>query len=153
KVFERMLEIAVDNNVPGNEMPETLLVFSDMQFDACVSSTVPWATLHEQIVQKFQSAGYGDSVPLIVYWNLRISPARGRFPVSAEQRGVVTLAGFSQGLLKSFLEHRIETVDPASQMRAMLDSEYFDSVQVAPEDAERQVEPSFASLLCESAST
>ncbi|CAJ1413653.1 unnamed protein product, partial [Effrenium voratum] len=100
-----------------------------------------------------RSAGYGDSVPLIVYWNLRISPARGRFPVSAEQRGVVTLAGFSQGLLKSFLEHRIETVDPASQMRAMLDSEYFDSVQVAPEDAERQVEPSFASLLCESAST
>ena len=27
----------------------------------------------------------------------------------------------------------LRTVDPASQMRAMLDSEYFDSVQVAPE--------------------
>ena len=34
--FEKILSVAVKSNVPQNEMPEMLLILSDMQFNQCV---------------------------------------------------------------------------------------------------------------------
>ena len=45
------------------------------------------------------------------------------------------LGGFSQGMLKNFLENRLsERATPLEQMRAILDSDYYDKVVVARED-------------------
>ena len=35
KVFERILRAAVKNRVPQSEMPSTLYIISDMEFDRC----------------------------------------------------------------------------------------------------------------------
>eukprot|EP00439_Symbiodinium_sp_Y106_P082864 s746_g22.t1 len=86
KVFTEMLNIAVENGVPGEKMPKTLFVFSDMQFDHATAGG-RWSTTHQKILQKFRTAGYGLHVPEIVYWNLRDSCARGRLPVMANQEG------------------------------------------------------------------
>lgn len=45
------------------------------------------------------------------------------------------LSGFSQGMLKSFLSNKLpERTSPLEQLRAMIDSEYYDKVVVASED-------------------
>src|SRR5690606_2940799 len=36
--FRKILSVAKDSKVPAEEMPELLLIFSDMQFNACVSN-------------------------------------------------------------------------------------------------------------------
>lgn len=116
KVFERILDIAVQNQVPGDQLPELLVVFSDMQFDESISSMDPWATTHEKIKTKFRTAGYGEYVPKIIYWNLRYSSASGRVPTPALEKDVVMLSGYSQGLLKSFLKQKLEAPAPLEQM-------------------------------------
>ncbi|GJR84181.1 putative von Willebrand factor A-like domain superfamily protein [Tanacetum coccineum] len=98
KVFDKMLEVAVENKLSEDEMVRRVFVFSDMEFDE--ASATPWETDYEAIQRKFRSRGY-EKVPEIVFWNLRDSRAT---PVTANQKGVALLSGFSKNLLTLFLE-------------------------------------------------
>ncbi|PWA51499.1 hypothetical protein CTI12_AA466310 [Artemisia annua] len=98
RVFETMLEVAVRYKLSEDDMVKRVFVFSDMEFDQASSS--PWETDYEAIQRKFKSHGYVN-VPEIVFWNLRDSPAT---PVTANQKGVALLSGFSKNLLTLFLE-------------------------------------------------
>ncbi|PWA53663.1 hypothetical protein CTI12_AA442970 [Artemisia annua] len=97
-VFDRMLEVAVRNKLSEDQMVKRVFVFSDMEFDQ--ASSRPWETDYEAIRRKFKSHGYVN-VPEIVFWNLRDSRAT---PVTANQKGVALLSGFSKNLLTLFLE-------------------------------------------------
>ncbi|PWA40020.1 hypothetical protein CTI12_AA493010 [Artemisia annua] len=98
RVFETMLEVAVRYKLSEDDMVKRVFVFSDMEFDQASSS--PWETDYEAIQRKFKSHGYVN-VPEIVFWNLRDSRAT---PVTANQKGVALLSGFSKNLLTLFLE-------------------------------------------------
>ncbi|PWA77813.1 hypothetical protein CTI12_AA220800 [Artemisia annua] len=98
KVFDKMLEVAVSNKLSEDDMVKRVFVFSDMEFDEASSS--PWETDYEAIQRKFKSHGY-EKVPEIVFWNLRDSRST---PVTATQKGVALLSGFSKNLLTLFLE-------------------------------------------------
>ncbi|PWA90641.1 hypothetical protein CTI12_AA096730 [Artemisia annua] len=98
KVFDQMLEVAVKNKLSEDDMVKRVFVFSDMEFDQASAS--PWETDYEAIQRKFRSCGY-EKVPEIVFWNLRDSRST---PVTANQKGVALLSGFSKNLLTLFLE-------------------------------------------------
>lgn len=98
KVFDKMLEVAVTNKLSEDDMVKRVFVFSDMEFDQ--ASSDPWETDYEAIQRKFMSHGY-EKVPEIVFWNLRDSSST---PVTANQKGVALLSGFSKNLLTLFLE-------------------------------------------------
>ncbi|KAK2966033.1 hypothetical protein RJ640_012292 [Escallonia rubra] len=98
KVFDRILEIAVEGELSEDQMIKRVFVFSDMEFD--VASQNPWETDYQAIQRKFGEKGY-QSVPEIVFWNLRHSPST---PVVARQSGVALVSGFSKNLLTIFLE-------------------------------------------------
>mmetsp|Transcript_27869 Transcript_27869/g.64744 ORF Transcript_27869/g.64744 Transcript_27869/m.64744 type:complete len:779 (-) Transcript_27869:91-2427(-) len=153
KVFARLLETATKHNVAGKDMPQTLYIFSDMQFDAAALGSGPaWDTTHQQIQHQFRSAGYGEHIPKIVYWNLRDSKmARGRVPVAAAQENVVMLSGFSQGMLKSFMANELsDSPTPAAQMQAILADPYYDRCVVAMQDMFKKAPTTqFADILCE----
>ena len=59
------------------------------------------------------------------------------------------LSGFSQGMLKSFLKNQLpERTTPLEQLRAMIDSEYYDKVVVACEDLPQEApRPGLAEVL------
>lgn len=145
RVFDRILEVATQHRVVPDDMPELLVVLSDMQFDESSSSTNPWATSHENIEAKFRSAGYG--MLEIVYWNLRSSAAHGRVPTQSTEKGVVMLSGLSQGLLKSFLQRKLEIPTPLEQMRAIVNTSYYEDVKIAPDDLRLVPPPPLADLL------
>ncbi|KAF5775460.1 putative von Willebrand factor A-like domain superfamily [Helianthus annuus] len=98
KVFDKLLEVGVNGKLSEDDMVKRVFVFSDMEFDQ--ASSDPWETDFEAIERKFKGCGY-ERVPEIVFWNLRDSSST---PVTANQKGVALLSGFSKNLLTLFLE-------------------------------------------------
>jgi hypothetical protein len=100
-VFEDLiLPIAVKHNLKQEEMVKQVFVFSDMQFDSAQRPTERWSSSHERIKKRYAEAGY--EVPELVFWNLAAG-TRGA-PVDAGEEGVSLVSGYSQGMLKTFLE-------------------------------------------------
>jgi len=109
KAFERILSVAVKNNVPEKDMPEVLLILSDMQFDQCTKYD---DSALEMIQRKYTKAGY--KVPMIVFWNLR---ATKNSPVKFDQKGTALVSGFSPAIMKSVLKSKFENITPEAIMR------------------------------------
>ncbi|PRQ50693.1 hypothetical protein RchiOBHm_Chr2g0136111 [Rosa chinensis] len=100
KVFDLLLQVAVNGKLKPENMIKRIFVFSDMEFDRASSNR--WETDYEVIQRKYRENGYGDAVPQIVFWNLRDSRST---PVPGTQPGVALLSGFSKNLLKLFLDY------------------------------------------------
>ena len=100
-----------------------------MEFDEA-ANTGNWKTDLELIRSKYARSGY--EVPTIVFWNLRDS---GSKPASFEEPGVVMLSGFSAGMLKAFLEFRLEDARAPTPFESMIEMlRFYDDLVVAPED-------------------
>jgi hypothetical protein len=118
-VFDQLLGVAVAGKLPPERMVRKVFVFSDMEFD--LASSRPWETDYEAITRKFTEAGYGASVPELVFWNLRDSKS---IPVTAGQKGVALVSGFSKNMVKLFLQGG-EILSPRSVMeKAIAGPEY-----------------------------
>ena len=102
-VFESLiLPVAVENNLAPEGMVKTVFVFSDMQFDSAQSYMHErWTTSYERIQRRFKDAGY--EMPEIVFWNLAGGSGRGA-TVQSDEKGVSLVSGYSQGMMKVFLD-------------------------------------------------
>lgn len=105
KVFTLVLNTAQSANVPAADMPSTIFIFSDMQFDSAVSDKT---SSFDRIRQRYANAGY--PLPQLVFWNLN-GAAKG-FPVDISTPGVALIGGYSAELLKAFLEG--QPIEPMS---------------------------------------
>lgn len=63
-VFQLILNRAILHKVPPADMPDTILIISDMQFD---QGTRDYST-HEDIREMYASSGY--RMPWVIYWNV-----------------------------------------------------------------------------------
>ncbi|GMH03908.1 hypothetical protein Nepgr_005747 [Nepenthes gracilis] len=123
KVFDLILQVAVEGNLKEDQMIKRVFVFSDMEFDEASSNR--WETDYMVIQRKFTEKGYGNVVPEIVFWNLRNSRAT---PVPGTQKGVALVSGFSKNLLKLFLEEGGILNPEATMEAAIAGAEYQDLV-------------------------
>lgn len=103
--FEKILTVAVQNNVRKEDMPQVLLILSDMQFDACVGGYNDTAI--QMIQRKYNEAGY--DVPKVVFWNLN---AYDNCPVKFDEYGTALVSGFSPAILTSILKCDLEKFTP-----------------------------------------
>jgi hypothetical protein len=108
KAMEKILNVAKSNSVPQAEMPEMLLIMSDMQFDQCAKFD---DSAMQMIERKFEAAGY--SIPKIVFWNLNASD---NVPVKYDKRGVALVSGFSPAIMTAVLGGDTEQFTPESIM-------------------------------------
>lgn len=78
--FDLMLDVAVKNHLSQDEIPENLIIISDMEFNSCVTSgtrsTSCWGgcggvkdTLFEAMAKKW--ASYGYKIPRLTFWNVQ----------------------------------------------------------------------------------
>lgn len=109
KAMDKILKTAVQGGVPQEEMPEMLLIMSDMQFDQCARFD---DSAMKMIARKFEAAGY--ELPKIVFWNLN---AHDNVPVKYDTRGVALVSGFSPSIMKAVLAADMETFTPDAIMR------------------------------------
>jgi hypothetical protein len=108
KAFDLVLKTALENNVPQAEMPETLVIFSDMQFDQGVQHD---DTAIEMIARKYEAAGY--TLPKVVFWNLN---SYDNVPVKFDKSGTALVSGFSPAIAKSFLSGNLDDFTPEGIM-------------------------------------
>lgn len=95
-VFKMILNTATANNVPADQMPSTLIIVSDMQFDqACRSNK---RTNFEQIQKLYRKAGY--EMPQVIFWNVRASTGT---PVTSHESGTALISGYSPSSMGALL--------------------------------------------------
>jgi len=117
KALDKILDVAKQGNVPQEEMPDTLLILSDMQFNQCTRFD---HSAYEMITDKYRKAGY--TVPKIVFWNL--NAAYGNQPVKFDTSGTALVSGFSPALLKSIT--KVEEFTPEAVMLETIMSPRYD---------------------------
>lgn len=103
KAMNLILDTAVKNNVPQSDLPDFLLVLSDMQFNGGYDG----GTAAKRTKEAFKAAGY--KVPNIVWWNLNSS--YGTTPVKADANGMVLASGFSPAIMKNILSGEVTPVN------------------------------------------
>jgi hypothetical protein len=97
--FKLLLMTAIKNHVSQADMPEMVLVLSDMQIDEaqCYGEKL---TNFQVIDQMYQVAGYIR--PRLVFWN--INGGEENSPVRFDEDGTGLVSGFSPSILKSILK-------------------------------------------------
>lgn len=96
KTFKLILDTAVHKNLPQEELPDTILLISDMQFDCGAHFDQP---MFKQIKQEFAEAGY--KLPNVTFWN--VSNYDSAIPVTKNEYGFNLVSGFSPNILKMAL--------------------------------------------------
>ena len=115
--LDKILRTAVEGNVPQAEMPQALLILSDMQFDQCTRHD---DSAMEMIKRKYVDAGY--NVPNIVFWNLN---AHDNVPVKYDTRGAALVSGFSPSIVKAVLQAEMDNFTPeAIMMQTIMNPRY-----------------------------
>ena len=117
KAMDKILKVAKDGNVPQEEMPNMLLILSDMQFDACARFD---DSAMQMIQRKFEAAGY--EMPKIVFWNLN---AHDNVPAKYDTSGAALISGFSPAIMKAVLSGDTDQFTPeAIMMKAIMVPRY-----------------------------
>lgn len=105
--FAELLRIATQSNVPKNDMPEKILILSDMQFDSAV--------IHEgmgfmdMVEKQYREAGY--DLPKIVFWNL-CNRDVGTIHGGADDDRIILVGGFSPSVMNFALnDKKLEEVE------------------------------------------
>lgn len=89
RVFELILATAVQHHVPQKELPSTLYIISDMEFDSCARGAD--LTNFEYARSLYRQHGY--RLPNIVFWN--VDSRNEQQPVRMNDRGVALVSGSS----------------------------------------------------------
>lgn len=114
-VFDLILNNAVKHKVSASDMPDYVVILSDMQFDRADSGKTAFGMVKE----KYKKAGY--DMPVLVFWNLH---DHDNVPVKADKSGAILVSGFSPSLMQSLLTGK--TVTPRDQMLATVMNPRYD---------------------------
>lgn len=123
KVFDLILNSAKSNNMSQDDIPDCLLILTDMQFDG--DSSGDWdETLYELYERKFEEAGY--KLPNIVFWNCSNNVYRGNFQTDAMTSGVQYVSGMSTPIFKNVMSSLFCT--PLDSVMNIINSERYSKV-------------------------
>ena len=86
-VFDLILRTAVKYNAKQDEMPQTIYIFSDMEFDCCMENADK--TVYENAREHFEENGY--TMPAVVFHN--VNSWQVQTPVKARTKGTVLTSG------------------------------------------------------------
>ena len=94
--FNLILDTAIKNNVSPDEMPKSLIIISDMEFDYCGDRQ--WS-FYDKMRAKF--AQYGYEIPTVVFW--QADSRHDVFHADANRKGVILVSGQSAGTFKNLI--------------------------------------------------
>ena len=134
KVFDLLLETAVHSGASQEDLPSTIYIISDMEFDEATNTNSyevvngRWqyvtheATNYEAAKAKFEAAGY--ELPHVVFWNVN---ARSTQVPATKHDGAVTLIS---GLSQSTFRYAVEGKTPLELMDEVLNGERYAPIVV-----------------------
>ena len=122
RVFELILDAAVQNRLPQRELPSTLYIVSDMEFNVCTRDAS--VTSFEYARDLYRQHGY--RLPRVVFWNVQ---SRNRQqPVSMNAQGVALVSGCTPRIFSQVMSGEM---DPLRNMLNVLGSERYAVIRAA----------------------
>lgn len=107
--FDMLLETALKNHCGQEDLPKSIIVCSDMEFDSAhgayswnqreFRATLSRATLMESIKEKWERAGY--KMPNLVFWD--VQARQDNIPMRVED-GITMVSGFSPVLFEQVMK-------------------------------------------------
>ena len=116
RVFELILNAALKNRVPQEEMPARIYIVSDMEFDWCAQDA--GLTNFEYAKQLFAEHGY--KLPEVVFWN--VASRNRQQPVTMNEQGVALVSGCTPRLFSMVAGGEMS---PYTVMMVVLQSERY----------------------------
>lgn len=99
-VFDLLLNTAVCNNCSQDQIPQNIIIISDMEFDYCVCGGVN-ETLFEHLSKKWESVGY--KMPKLIFWN--VDARQNNIPMLTDDKYVNFVSGFSPTIYEQILKN------------------------------------------------
>ncbi len=118
-VFDLILRAAVQHHVPQAELPETLYLISDMEFNTCTRN----ASLSVFENAKQQYAAHGYKLPRVVFWN--VASRNSQQPVTKNEQGVALVSGCTPRLFSMLASGELT---PYTAMLEVLQSERYAAI-------------------------
>ena len=118
-VFELILSTAVKHNVPQSELPSTIYIISDMEFDYCTNN----ADITNFDYAKKIFAEHGYKLPNVIFWN--VDSRNTQQPVTMNEQGVALVSGASPRI---FAMIKSGNLSPMSFMLDVLNSERYRNI-------------------------
>ena len=118
-VFDLILRTAVRNSLPQQELPDKLIIISDMEFDSCVENAS--AVVYQNAREKYAAAGY--RLPQIVFWN--VASRNRQQPVTQDEQGTVLISGVTPRVFSMVAGGNLS---PYTFMMEVLESERYGKI-------------------------
>lgn len=119
--FNLILKVAIRNKLKAGELPKSLVVITDMEFDIGTTSMSDW-TFYDNLVHDFSSHGY--QIPNVIFWN--VNSRHDVFQVTSHYRGVQMASGQSPAVFKAILANIGKT--PYEAMINVLNDPLYDCI-------------------------
>ena len=128
-VFDLILQTAINKNMTQNDLPQNILIISDMEFDSATygRNGKPNQKLFDVFAKRYAEHGY--KLPRLVFWN--VDSRTGTIPVKENELGVAIVSGFSPAIVKMVLSN---STDPYECLLEQLNSERYQKVEDAIKD-------------------
>jgi hypothetical protein len=127
--FDLILQTAIKNNYEQSDMPENIVIISDMEFDVATYDFGYYekkdSTLFDTIAEKYERAGY--KMPRLVFWN--VNSRTNTIPVKQNDLGVALISGFSVNLCNMVLSG--ETDPYIALVKEIIKERYYPVIEVA----------------------
>lgn len=120
-VFKLLLNTAIKNNMKQSDLPKTLLMISDMEFDFMVSGRTDKA-MFEDFAKEYERYGY--KLPRLVFWN--ICSRTGTIPIRENSNGVALVSGYSVNIMNMVLSNEL---DPYKCLLKQLNTERYQIIE------------------------
>lgn len=123
--FELILRTAINNNLTAEDMPKSLVVISDMEFDSATGyySSDRW-TFYESMRKMYADKGY--EIPNVIFWN--VDSRHDVFQATSDYKGVQLASGQSPSVFKSILKNIGKT--PYEAMVDVLNDPRYDCITI-----------------------
>ena len=118
-VFNLILDTAVKNNLSQSELPEKIVIVSDMEFDSCADNA--GLSNFKNAKKKFDEKGY--RLPDVVFWN--VASRNRQQPVTRNEQGVALVSGCTPRLFSMIASG---TMSPYVFMLEVLESERYKKI-------------------------
>lgn len=122
KAFKLILDTAVKNNVPVEDMPKALAIISDLEFDRQVTGN--HNLYYDRMAEMYRNAGY--ELPNIIFWN--VDSRQDTFHVACDKKGVQLASGQSTSTFKTIMANIGKT--PLEAVISTLNSEAYSMITV-----------------------
>ena len=124
--FDMLLETAIRTGCKQSDLPQNIIVISDMEFDSGTTGSY-WGrsrsfnkeTLMETIEKKWNAHGY--KMPNLVYWN--VAARQDNIPMTVKD-GVSFVSGFSPSILEQVMTNKTAF----DLMYEVLDSKRYEAI-------------------------